>query len=320
MSPRDLDLMETVSLEIDEATEEDAPVAVTWTDREGNAQFTRWYNGRHFKLADTDYGANAEALIELLPPHGELPISGFTEGFMHYPDQTTLTTTHSRVESFNETRRQKALENAKEWADSCLIVDDEMYLACAEPHYRVYLNGLDIETNFGAHSKGEFWEHRPNTIGRGNWFHVERFDLLSRHEAVAMADAWYNVVVDDNAPASPNILLAASVGHCDGRPLLHEATDYLLKAIGNADFLTLPPAIIKGVLPIKELLWNRDINDIDHDMLAEAVEAGRIAIHLADQDMKICAKYDRQWLDEAMRRLFNAEISLDLKPTLGHKP
>lgn len=320
MGSRDLSLMEPVTLEIAEARDGDAPVAVTWTDRDGSAQFTRWHKGRHFKLADTEHGSDAATLLGLLPPQGPHALRGFTEGFMRYPDQDTLPINHRRIESFDEARRQKALENAQEWADSCLIVNGNLYVACAEPHYCVNHQGLSVEADFGTHDKGDFWDYRPNTVQSGNWFHTERFSILRRDEAAAMAAAWFDVIVDEGEPAPPDILVASSVGQIDGRPLLHEATDYLMRAIGRVDFRSLPPVILKGVLPISELLWGRDIDDVDHDLLAEAIDACRTALQLGDPEMKICARYDRQCLDEALRRWFDTEISLDVSQRIGPKP
>jgi hypothetical protein len=239
---------------------------------------------------------------------------------MHYPDQSTLPIDHRRIESFDEARRQKALETAQEWADSCLIVNGTMYVACAEPHYCIYYRGLTVETDFGTHDKGDFWDYPPNTVQSGNWFHTERFSLLQRDEAAAMAEAWHGVIVDDEEPASPEILVASSVGHIDGRPLLHEATDYLMRAIGRVDFRSLPPVVLKGILPISELLWGKDINDVDQDLLAEAIDACRTALQFGDPEMKICPRYDRQCLDEALRRWFDTEISLDLTHRIGPKP
>ncbi|MCV9964530.1 hypothetical protein OIU34_21810 [Pararhizobium sp. BT-229] len=320
MGSRDLSLMETVTLEIAEARAEDAPVAVTWLDRDGNTQFTRWYNGRHFKLADTQHGSNAGLLLALLPPHGPHPLKGFTGGFLHYPDQSTLPIDHRRIENFDEARRQMALDTAQEWADSCLIVGGKMYVACAEPHYRVHHRGLNVETDFGARDKGDFWDYRPNTVEQDDWFHTERFSLLRRDEAAALAETWHNVSATDDAPAAPEIQVASSIGQIDDRPLLHEAAGYLMRAISRFNLDSLPPVILRGILPVSELLWGKDLNDVDPDLLAEAIDTCRTAIQLGDPEMNICRRYDRQCLDEALRRWFDTEISLDVTQRIGPKP
>lgn len=93
MGSRELTLMEPVTLKIAAALDEDAPVAVTWTGREGETRFTRWYKGRHFKLAETEHGSDAATLLALLPPHGPHPVRGFTGGFMHYPTRQPFRST-----------------------------------------------------------------------------------------------------------------------------------------------------------------------------------------------------------------------------------
>lgn len=187
-----------------------------------------------------------------------------------------------------------------------------MYVTCAEPHYRVHYRGLDVETDFGVRDKGDFWDHRPNTVQRDDWFHTERFSLTRRDEAVAMAQACHNLIVADDEPQPPEVHIPSSIATIDDRPVLQEAADYLMRAISRVGIPSLPPAVLRGILPVSELLWGKDIDDVDPELLAEAVDACRTALQIADPTMSICRLHDRQCLDEALRRWDDRPIAIPL--------
>lgn len=306
-------LSEPVTLEIAEATERDAPVAVSWTDREGGAVHTRWYDGRHFRPVETEY--DAADLLGFLPPVNHpseyYPVKGFTRGFLAPTNLSTVNISDRKLEHYDQAARQRGLANASEWARNCLIVDGKMYMACAEPRYTVASWGIEVETNWPA-GQGELSnEHRPNTINYSEWFHTERFPLDRREEATATARTWsgrdVRILSDD-----VTIHIPFSIGADQGKEVLREAAQFMMNALDRNHFDQIPPVILRGVLPITDLIWQRDWDDVDYDLLAEAVDAARSAARRGDPTMDIYRPDDRQRLDEALRRWFDSEITLDV--------
>jgi hypothetical protein len=319
---RPLSLSETVTLEIAEATTMDAPVAVSW---DNGSQFTRWHDGRHFKAVEGE--SDASTLLSRLPPHSTEPVRGFTAGFMLYPTTDTLHIDDPKIEHFDERTRQRRLANVREWANSCLVVDGRMYMACAEPHYRVYPWGLIVATEWGAEDNPGFYEHRPNTIGKGDhlnsgsWFHTERFNLGRGEEAVAMAKLWHGkTVINPDSAGMVDILIPTSIGAPDDRPVLYEAADQLLNSLNHIEFRLIPPILLRGVQPMSELLWGREAREVNPDHLAETLDTARSALRIGDPEMRIVREPHVQRLDEALRRWFDAEISFDVSPTKGLNP
>jgi hypothetical protein len=316
---RYLTLSEPVTLEITEVSEVDAPIAVTWNTHEGPAH-TRWYDGRHFRAAPR--GDDAAELLARLPSVDERrpyrPEKGFTSGFLVHSDGSELRVDDRKLEHYDQAARQQALVIAAEWARNCLVVDGKMYMACAEPRYTASSWGLDVETNWSAAPGTVTNDHRPNTINHGEWFHTERFCLNDVEEAVAVEKSWFNKDVAE--PEDVVVHIPSSIGADHSRAILREAAQFMLNALNKHPFDTIPPIILRGILPIADLLWQRDWDDVDHDLLAEAVDAARSAAQRGDPSGDIYEPDDRRKLDEALRRWFDSEITLNLAHNGMPKP
>jgi hypothetical protein len=319
IGPRYLKLSEPVTLEIAEVTDMEAPIAVTWNTHDGPAH-TRWYDDRHYRAVPR--GDDAAALLARLPSVDDRrpyhPDDGFTRGFLTYSEGNEYRLTDPRLEHYDQALRQRALVNAAEWARNCLVVDGKMYMACAEPRYTVSSWGMDVETNWPADPGTLSNDNRPNTISGGSWFHTERFCLDNAEDAVSMAKAWFNK--DMIEPADVVVHIPPSIGADHSRAILREAAQFMLDSLNKHQVDTIPPTILRGVLPISELLWQRDWADIDYDLLAEAVDAARSAVLRGDPAMDIYRREDRQRLDEALRRWFDSEIALDVTHRKLPKP
>ncbi|MCS4088855.1 hypothetical protein [Rhizobium sp. BK176] len=319
MGERYLTLSEPVTLDIAEVADMEAPIAVTWNTHEGPAH-TRWYDGRHFRAVRR--GDNAAELLAGLPPvDGRRPYrpdEGFTRGFLTYSEGNEYRLTDPRLEHYDQASRRRALANAAEWARNCLVVDGKMYMACAEPRYNVSSWGMDVETNWPADPGTLSNDHRPNTINHSPWFHTERFCLDDVDEALSMAKTWFDR--DMIEPADVVVHIPSSIGTDHSRAILREAAQFMLDALNKHPLDTIPPAILRGILPVSELLWQRDWTDVDYDLLAEAVDAARSAAQRGDPAMDIYGRDDRQRLDEALRRWFDSEITLDVSHKELPKP
>lgn len=309
---RILVLTEPLTIEFDEVSAADAPVAVRWTERLGTERYTRFYGGRHYAPADTGYGSDAATLLREMAT-GNPKIEKFSAHVVQAGDERSISPDHPRIEHIRPIDREIAMAGLSDWLKRCIVVDGTMLVECAEPYYLVTREGPEVSVLLPNEKACTHWEEPPHSIYKGVFHHTDRYALKDRDNAIRDLETYHRTQGRVNIAAEPEIIQPQSLGSMDARRPLHEAARHILDATGSSGLALCHPAVLRTVVRLTELLWERDEVDVDPDELSEAIEDYRSTYDRHPPKKTVPVPVQLSTIDRALSRWSSAEITLQIE-------
>jgi hypothetical protein len=154
-----------------------------------------------------------------------------------------------------------ALEGVNRFVRDCIVVDDILWVACAEPRL-VVKHGIyiDMMAHVGESGVGKMAFRKSVTMD----VCAKTFSLFEADKAVKAA------LIHNADPSIPSfsVLLPESIQYDRAKDGLVLAADIVLKN-HTAPIHSIDPQIAKTLIGISQLVWKRDADSIDLDGLAE---------------------------------------------------
>lgn len=310
---RSISIRDTVAIEIAELTDGDAPVAVSWADREGNMHHTRWYGGRHYRPYSGPIGPDdvVAALAELTATPGSIP--DLTEGYFNPPVGNTYAFGDRRIVEYNAEARNLAVASAMEFGDDCIIVDGRVYLACGTPRFLLGYLRPEVSTEIPPVGSRVAGRKRKHDAKKDQWFHSHRYPLDDEAGARTALAVLFDIHgIREYVFPDVTIHIAESLHANDDYPRLREAAEFLMDNISyHRKFSRMPPPFLRAIAEVSEAAWEADGEPADSERLANALEAAAGDIAAVDPEGLAFLPQIVWRIREAARRHFDSEIGFE---------
>jgi hypothetical protein len=253
----------TVWVEIAEASGDDAPVATRVrpsTCADGSTDFTRWFGDRHYApFVDAERlseGREPRSAAEVLLAASEMHVSGLTTGYPSFDFHPHLGAVSSeRYPGLDLAPVEASIAEAEAWADSILIVDGSLWIACAEPYYR---------TN--PHADGGGLEPCRDILvveGEPRPFHARA--TIDDLNTLARADepCSYHWAIE--------VVIPGSIRRRPERDAVIGAARLLVSDYGWLQVKDIHPDILEGLAAVKRAAWGKPDGEVDCDEACSAL-------------------------------------------------
>jgi hypothetical protein len=309
---------EPVEVDFRELTADEAPLAVESADAT-----TRWFEGRHFRrytlntsVQGEPHGERrAEAIVAYLQDH-ERP---YARGYMRegLPDEVqpvegTLldgyyeTNPMSADRKFsekrypaliNDPRRLTAVEGARRFANDCIVVDDQFWVACAEPklvldELRVFIDTRHRTAILTMSEKNQFRQPNMNDVPLTYRLVYTTFGLLEADDLRSLAsESRIAHDVPDFTVHLPGSLT------WDRRDAHLISVGQLLLAQWEGRLEVIPPDIGHSLFKISACFWEKLPEQVDRDELSDAIIEAVDAHGRHGIEIRVAARACDDWIN-----------------------
>lgn len=247
---------EEVELSVEAVTDDQAPVATRWKDGE-----TRWYDGRHYlawfdvDAVSSDHPArDAARAVSEIADHQR--VTGVTEGYLDLGFGTRSSSFQGDADIFHDGHeRRAALDRAALWCRNALSVDGRLWMACAEPVYR-----LATDEPWNDEVVKDILTFNSSLAGCPNHRRVQKFfcnDLHTAHHEAGVSDS-----------LRIEVLLPDSLTRDTAREALLRSAQFLFDDYSYKPLEAVHPEIFQHLSLMKPLLWRKPDEAVDCDRLS----------------------------------------------------
>ena len=305
-------------VEIKEVSSEDAPVAVTWNEH-GDAGETRWYDGHHYIEVDTDL--SADDLFKEMKETQVYEQKDFNTGYFGgiSSDGGYIQLNERKVEWFDEAQRDKALELVDDWASKCLIIDGKAYFRCFEPHYFVSRSGLEVSVDEISDSLGYTaglrYEHPymiKKSANQRRGYH-SRFSSSQIEQALAKSDEELPL----NGKVEINVLNPEAIKFDFDKAALMEAAENFIDSFEGNLLLNLNPETLLDIAHVSKGIWEKNMNEVDGDDLAEVILSSLNRVSEEDMDIDRGKRHHLDNVRAVINRWDDRDIGLSNSFSIG---
>jgi hypothetical protein len=291
---------EEVGVEFRELTDGEAPLAVESADA-----MTRWFNGRHFRRYTLNSGIagqpqgerDADVIVDYLQTYPRPYARGYMQEGLptdRQPSHGTLLNGYLDIDAktsdrkFSEKRyplwvddpkRQIAIAGAQRFADDCIVVDKQFWVACAEPKLflderRVFVDTRHRIAPLVKQDRNKIVEFNMNDVPLDGQLLYCTFGLTEVDELRELASMiGFKSEIPDFTIHLPSSLL------WDRRDAHLLDAGRLLLAQWEGRIEDIPPEVGHALFKVSACLWNRSNEQVNRDelwdALMEAVSAHR---------------------------------------------
>jgi hypothetical protein len=307
---------EPVEVDLRELTDDEAPLAIESADAT-----TRWFEGRHFRrytlntsVQGEPHGERrAEVIVAYLQDHARPYARGYMrEGLPDDvgPVEGTLlggyydTNPMSADRKFSEKRhptwiadpkRSAAVEGARRFANDCIVVDGQFWVACAEPKLvldrrRVFVDTRHRGAILTKSEKNQFRETNMNDVSLNYSLVYMTFGLLEADDLRSLAAEWRMATEIPDV----TIHLPGSLSW-DRRDTHLIYVGQLLLAQWEGRLEVIPPDIGQALFKIHGCFWGKAIEQVDRDDLYDALVQAVGAHEKHGVDVRVVARACDDW-------------------------
>lgn len=309
-----------VTVEIQEASEADAPVAMRWNSRREGPLETRWYDGSHWLAFDRprcgveEVRFSASDIVRMTMDPRDRMMAQLYSGYFRNGDQSYPYIDRQKFVEFDDAGRQRTHDAVREWAADSLVVGNTFYTRCPEPRYCADSRGPEvIVERLMVGGEARRFDVASNRFRSGFIYRADRFEQA----LAASRDAWPSWSGDGE---SIEVLIDDSVTVEDDRDALLDICMDTLRETSNQPVTKLPPPVIAALSPLAACFWQKEREEVGGEEAYHALAGFVDAAAATNYDLGTLAPAAEHVIHTVLNRWIDRPITLSVTPNRRNAP